>query len=663
MSKLISDVRASSKADRAKLVLLLVSLGVLPVLAVVANVWVFAPVVIASYVLEILVTKGDVGLLALARRIQLGNTLFALVRQSAVLIFAIETDILVKWQLIALVAGVAVTHGIRALLSTTQAYVEARRKLPVMTRNIDLSPLRIPDAPKLWLRPIFARLMHELDMPIAAGIMLMAVTKEPLCVVGGVAVSLIGQLTRLTLLGRHAMSVRHLGNKKAIFKHIKNEVIAHNPEVAFYFSGSPTSAYQINSWLETMEKVDRPSMIILRAQVILDQLGPTSLPVVCVPDAVDLMNLELPTLHTILYAANVGPNIHMLRVPGVTHVFVGHGDSDKPASFNPYTKVYDEVWTAGKAGRDRYAVADIGVEDKDIVEVGRPQLSVVKRAGDGPAPKVTTVLYAPTWEGWTTDLQHASLKKIGIKLVERLIAHGSIRVLYKPHPLTGTRDRSVLNAHKQILAMLNEANARAGYPPADNVPVELGPLTARIGEVNRIDPNSDPAQRSRDLVDNTGDLQAQLTALTGEWNAVYWGQSDPAAHHVVSGQLPRLYDMFNEADVLITDVSSVISEFIASQKPYVVCNPGNQPEARFKAANPASSASYLLGPDLANLDEIIAQVEKLRADPGYRDPKRDEREALSEYLIGPAEPPAIERFNAAIHAASAASKGARRAAD
>jgi hypothetical protein len=31
------------------------------------------------------------------------------------------------------------------------------------------------------------------------------------------------------------------------------------------------------------------------------------------------------------------------------HVFIGHGDSDKQASFNPFSRVYDEVWVAGAA--------------------------------------------------------------------------------------------------------------------------------------------------------------------------------------------------------------------------------------------------------------------------------------------------------------------------
>ena len=36
--------------------------------------------------------------------------------------------------------------------------------------------------------------------------------------------------------------------------------------------------------------------------------------------------------------------------PAMQHVFIGHGDSDKLASVNPFSKVYDEVWMAGRRG-------------------------------------------------------------------------------------------------------------------------------------------------------------------------------------------------------------------------------------------------------------------------------------------------------------------------
>ena len=68
------------------------------------------------------------------------------------------------------------------------------------------------------------------------------------------------------------------------------------------------------------------------------------------------------------------------------HVFIGHGDSDKVRQLNPFTKVYDEVWVAGPAGRrplhprPRSACAT-----RTIVEVGRPQLAASRTGRPGPA--------------------------------------------------------------------------------------------------------------------------------------------------------------------------------------------------------------------------------------------------------------------------------------
>ena len=85
------------------------------------------------------------------------------------------------------------------------------------------------------------------------------------------------------------------------------------------------------------------------------------------------------------------------------HVFVGHGESDKVASFNPFTKVYDEIWVAGPISRRRWAAAQVGVRDETSYEVGRPQLAeVLPAAGRAPGQPLT-VLYAPTWEGWTDN--------------------------------------------------------------------------------------------------------------------------------------------------------------------------------------------------------------------------------------------------------------------
>ena len=82
-------------------------------------------------------------------------------------------------------------------------------------------------------------------------------------------------------------------------------------------------------------------------------------------------------------------------------------------------------------------------------------------------------------------------------------------------------------------------------------------------------PQADEATLSRDSMPGT-DGDAEWRRLTDEWHAAYWRSQEPWRHRVVTGPLPTLYDCFNHADLMITDISSVVADFIASGKPYVV---------------------------------------------------------------------------------------------
>jgi hypothetical protein len=331
-------------------------------------------------------------------------------------------------------------------------------------------------------------------------------------------------------------------------------------------------------WLSTIDRLKRPSLIVLRERDLLAQLGPTTTPVVCIPDAVDFMSFTLSSVRVALYTANVGKTIHMLREPGVRHIFIGHGDSDKSASSNPFSKVYSEIWVAGTGGRDRYARAAAGIRDEDIIEVGRPQLEGIE-VGDGSVgDRELTVLYAPTWEGWTNDPAHTSLVRTGPALVERLAGLGNVRVLYKPHPLTGT----VSAAATQADAAIRETLARAG-----------------------------------------------------------------GGHRTISMRGPTLYECFNDSDVLIADISSVLSDYIASEKPYVVPNLTTLDEAEFRDKFRSAGEAYLLDPDGERIGAILDLVRDT-------DPLAPSRRVLKHYLIGTSDPDAMSRFAAAVDAAYAA---------
>src|SRR3712207_2994333 len=173
--------------------------------------------------------------------------------------------------------------------------------------------------------------------------------------------------------------------------------------------------------------------------------------------------LPISCVTVALFPSNVGSNIHILRLPTLMSAFIGHGDSDKSASANPFGKVYDELWVAGEAGASRWRRAGVGVREHQLVKVGRPQIAAVHHRATLTRGSRPTLLYAPTWEGWNSQQDYCSVRAIGSRLIEAALAHpADIKVIYKPHPMLGRRDPKVLTAHNRIVRLLNQA-AKGGH--------------------------------------------------------------------------------------------------------------------------------------------------------------------------------------------------------
>ena len=481
----------------------------------------------------------------------------------------------------ATIAVMLLPAGLWAVAVATTALtriIDGRAATPAFTRNIDLGALRRVPVPPAWahrLAGLRLPLLNVLLVP-AAVVAALVDSVAPVVVTGLVTLA-AGLVTGAVLA---LTGLRGRGGSPGVLPAVHDWMARERPEVALYFAGPGKDVYQANMWLAPLEATGRRAVVLLRAEDAFSALADTRLPVICVPAGVDFMNLDLRSIKVALYAANVGANIHMLREPGTKHVFVGHGDSDKQASVNPYSKVYDEVWVAGPAGRERYARAGVGVLDRDIVEIGRPQLAGVHTFGSAEADPTFTVLYAPTWEGWLDDdPYHTSLVLMGERIVSGLLAAGDVRVIYKPHPLTGTRSKKAGAVHDRIVARIRAAG---------------------------------------------GDTDA--TSLDG------------TAHLVVTGRTPALFDCFNATDLLISDVSSVVSDFVQSERPYVVANPGDLPEDEFRREFPTARAAYLLSSDGGELEKILAVT---RAGD---DPMTEARRELKEYLLGPAGVNPMDRF-------------------
>ncbi|MFB7337432.1 hypothetical protein ACFC00_38355 [Streptomyces adustus] len=654
ISTAIRVARVGSVAELAAAALMMLGFPCLMLAALVPSVPAFAATAAVTYLADHYLHRKDSYLVNRLSKVRAGLSTRFLIRELLLVLLLARLDLGEDLIFYGAIACFIAFYGLQAPHGVLATLIENRRRMPVATRNVDLvSRIRIPDAPPRRLLSRAAEKMLHLDLAAVAGLLVSAATGRTLPGAIGIGVTLLlGAFYVLALLP-HLRGRRIPPKADKVLGAVSGWLREYRPETVLYFSGSKDSAYQVNMWLETMEQLDTRPLILLREHVVMEKLLPTTVPVICVPGGVHLMNLDLSTVRVTLYAANVGKNIHMLRVPTMKHVFIGHGDSDKLASVNPFSKVYDEVWTAGRAGRDRYAIADVGVRDDDIVEVGRPQLAPIRTAQDAPADgRCPTVLYAPTWEGWDDNPGNTSILLAGENIVKKLVAADPpVRVLYKPHPFTGTRSAKAGAAHRRITALVEKAAAERAADPRfagdaaaqAKAKAELVRTAARLAQLTG--PGSERGDEAEAARDGLVDLRKheEVARLRAEWNDAYWRSFGTAEHRVVTGAEPRLYDCFNVSDAMVSDISSVVSDFIASGKPYAVTDSAGLGVEEFKRQNTAVRAAVILSNDADRLGELLDAVRDPAADPLAED-----RGELKRYLLGPDEPTSIEQFNAAV---------------
>ncbi len=514
--------------------------------------------------------------------------------------------------------GIAATAIIAAaaLRRAAAAAVAHLRRPPLLSRNLPLVDLRVPPAPHPRLQE--AAGFDSVVAVVAAVGLAVAGTSRPWAAAAGLAAATVVAVAPAVVLAGHALRLHRAGTRGAVVTAVTDAVERLRPEVVVYFAATAEETYQPEMWLEPVERLGRPAAVIVRDHRVLHRLADTDLPVVCTPYNGTLANLPLPASVVTLFVTHSGNNLAMLRRREVRSVFVGHGDSDKPDSVNPFARVYEQVWVAGPLGRRRYDEAGVGVRPEAVVEIGRPQLR-----STGHAPQVPTLLYAPTWEGWGDDPHHSSLPHVGPDLVRDLLGRRDLRVLYRPHPLTGRRDPRLRRAHGEILRLLRAAGA---------VGVRL-PASTR--DRNRADLLDDAVRTGRDPRRPARGTREALAAAA-------WAAADPDMHRIVEPDGPDLASCFAETSVLVADVSSVASDFLVVDRPYAVADTRGLGAAALARQFPAARGAVVLGPDLAGLDDLCEIAVGARPDPTAR-----ARRALARAALGdPAT--AQQRFAAAV---------------
>lgn len=246
-------------------------------------------------------------------------------------------------------------------------------------------------------------------------------------------------------------------------------------EVVAYFADSPVRAYQLRQWLPVLETLNEthPVVVVMRSPMsfaLFREL--TTLPLVFTRRLRDVEDvLEKVDAKLCVYVNNSVQNFQLLSWRRALHVHLNHGESDKISMASNQAKAYDVVLIAGEAAERRYLDNLIGFEGETLVRVGRPQLDVELPRLLQPASQ-PTVMYAPTWEGDTRAMDYTSLAKYGLRLVDRLLADGGFRIVYKPHPRVAEGSSAVAGAHERILKALAAANGALAPPERHVVEIE-----------------------------------------------------------------------------------------------------------------------------------------------------------------------------------------------
>ena len=89
-----------------------------------------------------------------------------------------------------------------------------------------------------------------------------------------------------------------------------------------------------------------------------------------------------------------------------------------------------------------------------------------------------------------------------------------------------------------------------------------------------------------------------------------------------------LVDCFNEADALVTDISSVANDFLYSEKPFAIVDMSRERADDLLVTMPLAKVAYVIRADLQNIDDVMAELLE-------SDPRAEVRRAAKTYYLGP----------------------------
>lgn len=233
-------------------------------------------------------------------------------------------------------------------------------------------------------------------------------------------------------------------------------------QCGLYFADDPINAYQVRQWYEPMRRLSetRPvTLLVRKPRAALDLLADCPLPIVLATNMPEQEGfLSSHPVKILFYVNNSKENFLPLRFTEPLHIHLSHGESDKTSMASNQLKAYDYAFVAGAASRNRIQRQLQNFDGGHLREIGRPQLDVPRNRRQMPNDGRTVVLYAPTWEGDRAAMAYGSIISHGETIVAQLLADPGFRLIYRPHPRVGIRDKRQGVASAAIKAAIAKAN-------------------------------------------------------------------------------------------------------------------------------------------------------------------------------------------------------------
>jgi hypothetical protein len=284
-----------------------------------------------------------------------------------------------------------------------------------------------------------AELLPRGLVPLLSGVTILAALLLVLAGPPGWLVAVLGVLFFVVYVDVLLRALTRAGRALRAEGRLHEALVQHSPSFAVYFASTIGAAYQVGMWLPYFLRIGQPFVIVtrsvsmMREVAALTRAASVEVPVIYRPTLRSLEEVVVPSMRAAFYVNNAVRNTHFVERRELVHVWLNHGDSEKPACYNPVHAIYDLLFAAGQAGIDRYARHGISIPGEKFRIVGRPQVESIEPArGPVAEQQPPTVLYAPTWQGPFADTRVYSLP-MGRQIVQQLLDRGA-RVIFRAHP-------------------------------------------------------------------------------------------------------------------------------------------------------------------------------------------------------------------------------------